>query len=84
MSDRRHIRRQWEADRLDARNVRRQRLARHLHECGVRPMFEAMLDIADGRDLDEVLQDFGRVSVETYHSVDADDFPTIKLKVVVK
>jgi hypothetical protein len=75
-------RRHWEANRLDARNVRRVRLARHLHAAGPRPVLEAMLDLANGRDRDETLQDFGRVSVETYANVGADDFPAIKLKVV--
>jgi hypothetical protein len=79
MSDRRT---RWERDRRDPRNIRRVRLARHLHAAGPRPVLEALLDVADGRDLDETLQDFGRVSVETYRSVDADDFPPLKMKVV--
>ena len=61
--------------RNDPRSARRQRLALHLHECGPRPVLEALLDVAGGRDLDETLEDFARVPVETYRAVGADEFP---------
>ncbi len=71
----------FDRQRLDPRNARRVRLAEHLHRCGSRPVLEAMLDVAAGRDLDETLEDFARVPVEVYAAVGADAFP-IKLKVV--
>jgi hypothetical protein len=64
----------FERDRLDPRNARRQRLVRHLHAAGCRPMLEALLDVAGGRDLDETLEDFARLPVETYKAVGADEF----------
>lgn len=64
-----------ERDRLDPRNARRQRLALHLHNCGPRPCFEALLDVAGGRDLDETLEDFARLDASTYEAVGADEFP---------
>jgi hypothetical protein len=72
----------FDRDRPDPRNIRRQRLARHLHAAGPRPVLEALLDVADGRDLDTTLEDFARLDPETYVAVGADHFPTIKLKVV--
>lgn len=59
----------------DRRNIRRQYLARHLHAAGPRPVLEALLDVENGRDLDEVLADFARVAIDTYRAVGADEFP---------
>jgi hypothetical protein len=62
------------------RNNRRQRLAAHLHAAGARPILEALLDVASGRDLDETLADFGRVAVSTYKMVGADALPIRRLQ----
>jgi hypothetical protein len=69
-------------DRRDARNARRQRLALHLHNCGPRPTLEALLDVAGGRDLDETLEDFARLSATTYEAVGASDLPLNSLRVI--
>jgi hypothetical protein len=63
----------------NARSARRRHLARRLHAAGARPVLEALLDVAGGRDLDETLEDFGRLEPSLYRSVGADDFcpPTI-------
>jgi hypothetical protein len=68
--------------RLDPRNVRRQRLALHLHEAGPRPVLEALLDVANGRDLDVTLEDFARVSASTFHEVGARDLPIQRVSVL--
>jgi hypothetical protein len=65
----------FDRQRIDPRNKRRQRLAAHLHECGSRPVLEALLDVAGGRDLDETLEDFARVPVNIYSALGADEFP---------
>jgi hypothetical protein len=72
----------FDRDRRDPRNVRRQRLSLHLHSCGPRPVLEALLDVAAGRDLDETLEDFARVPVETYRAVGASPLPIQKISVV--
>jgi hypothetical protein len=72
----------FDRDRLDPRNMRRQRLGRHLHAAGPRPVLEALLDVAGGRDLDETLEDFARVPIATYRATGADEFPITKLKVI--
>jgi hypothetical protein len=70
------------ARHLDKRNARRQRLVLHLHECGPRVVFEALLDVANGRDLDVTLEDFARISAETYHEVGAHELPIQRVAVV--
>jgi hypothetical protein len=57
------------------RTSRRQRLVRHLIECGPRPVFEAMLQLEPGPKLDEVLERFCRIQPETYHALGADELP---------
>jgi hypothetical protein len=54
---------------LEARNARRQRLAKHLNAAGARPTLEALLDVENGRDLDETLEDFGRIPIEIYKAL---------------
>ena len=56
----------------NARNSRRQRLVHHLHQCGPRPVLEALIAVESGQDLDLVLQDFARLKPEIYHAVGAD------------
>lgn len=56
------------------RSGRRQRLSAHLHAAGPRPVLEALIAVSVGRNLDEVLEDFARLSAETYHAVGASYF----------
>jgi hypothetical protein len=67
---------------LSTRSSRRQRLARHLHRCGERPMFEALLAVEAGQPLDMVLEDFARLQPEVYEAVGADLLPIDVLTVV--
>jgi hypothetical protein len=55
----------------EARNARRQRQVAHLYEAGPRPVFECLLAVAAGQDLDETLAAFCRIPVEIYHEVGA-------------
>ena len=68
---------------LDAkRSARRQHLLRHLHAAGERPVMEACLELAEGRDFDEVLERFGRISVSVYRALGADRLPIDELIVI--
>ena len=60
-------------------NARRQHLVAHLHAAGARPTLEALLAVARGEDIDDVLEDFGRIPVEIYHAVGADELPITRL-----
>jgi hypothetical protein len=64
------------------RTPRRQRLVKHLIECGARPVLEALLAVDAGQDLDVVLEDFCRLSPETYQSVGADVMPIDEAAVI--
>jgi hypothetical protein len=66
----------------DKRNARRQRLALRLHQSGSRPVLEALLDVARGRDLDETLEDFARLDASTYEAVGASKLPIQKILIV--
>jgi hypothetical protein len=57
------------------RNARRQRLARHLYRCGERPVFEALLAVESGQNLDFVLEDFAQLQPEIYDDIGADVLP---------
>ena len=72
----------FDRDRRDPRNIRRQRLALHLHAAGSRPVLEALLDVAGGRDLDQTLEDFARLDAQTYEAVGASGLPIQKISVV--
>jgi hypothetical protein len=61
------------------RTPRRQRLIKHLVECGERPVMECLLAIADGADLDETLEDFARLKPETVAAIGADVLPIDEL-----
>jgi hypothetical protein len=63
-------------------HVRRQHLAAHLHDCGPRPVLEALIAIDAGTLIDEVLEDFGRLPPSVYRSVGADVLPIHRLVVV--
>jgi hypothetical protein len=57
------------------RQVRRQHQAAHIHAAGPRPVLEALLAVAAGQSLDDVLADFARIPVSTYHALGADELP---------
>lgn len=59
-----------------ARTPRRQHLARHLHAAGPRPVLEALLELEAGRPLDDVLERFGRISIDVYHELGANKLST--------
>ena len=59
---------------MNPRSARRIRLAEHLCRCGPRPTLEALLAVADGQDLDFVLEDFARLQPEIFEAVGADRF----------
>jgi hypothetical protein len=63
--------------------VRRQHLARLLHACGPRPVFEAMKEVAAGRNLDDVLLDYARIGPTVFHAVGTADFPSTARNLVV-
>lgn len=69
-------------DPAGARSPRRQRLAAHLHACGPRPVFEALLELEAGRSLDEVLEGYGRIPARIYHALGADVLPIDVLAVI--
>lgn len=58
----------------DPRSSQRQRLVKHLHAAGERPVLEALLAVEAGQPLDAVLEDFARIPVATYRQVGADQF----------
>jgi hypothetical protein len=53
----------------------RQRQVAHLYAAGPRPVLEALLAVAAGECLDEVLAGFASVSVCTYRMLGADELP---------
>jgi hypothetical protein len=65
-----------------ARNARRQHLAAHLHDCGPRPVLEALIAVDAGTPIDEVLEDFGRLPPALYRAMGADVLPIHRLVVV--
>jgi len=58
----------------DPRLVRRRFLVARLHAAGPRPVLEAFIEVAAGRDLDAVLEDFARVRPSIYRVGGADPF----------
>jgi hypothetical protein len=64
------------------RTPRRQRLVKHLVECGERPVLEALLAVDSGQDLDQVLEDFAKIQPEVYEAVGADALPIDEVTVV--
>ncbi len=61
-------------DRGQARDLRFQRAAAHLHRLGPSPVLEALIEVADGHDLDRVLADFARLDPEVVRDLDGDGF----------
>ena len=60
------------------RSVRRQYLCKRLHASGSRPVLEALLDVENGRPLDDVLEDFARVPSSFYRILGASSFARIR------
>ncbi|MCH7888331.1 MAG: hypothetical protein IIA00_03530 [Proteobacteria bacterium] len=58
-----------------ARNLRLRRAAEHLHTLGPRPVLEALIEVADGHDLDRVLADFARLDPEVVSALGGDRMP---------
>ncbi len=54
-------------------NLHRQRQAEHLHRLGARPVLEALVEVADGRDLN--LDAFARLDPDIVNALGGDDFP---------
>lgn len=71
---------------LDLHNIerspRRQYLARHLTDCGPRPVLEALLAVRRGYQLDAVLEGFGRLPVDLFRALGADALPIDRLCVI--
>src|SRR5262249_56464659 len=60
---------------VSTRSSRRQRLVAHLHACGPRPVFEALLELEAGPALDEGLERYGRIPPHLYPALGADVLP---------
>jgi hypothetical protein len=66
----------WTLEKRDGgRNSRRQHLVQHHHAAGPRPVFEAMLELEAGRDLDQVLERYAEIPASVYHAIGADRLP---------
>jgi len=57
------------------RNDKRQRQVAHLYAAGPRPVLEALLAVAAGQSIDDVLADFSRIPSTTYHLIGASELP---------
>lgn len=57
------------------RTPRRQRLVKHLIECGPRPVLEALLQTEAGTPLDEVLEQYAKLQPELFEMLGADTLP---------
>jgi hypothetical protein len=66
----------------NTRSPPRQHLVRHLHQCGPRPVLEALIAVESGQDLDVVLEDFARLVPEVYAAVGADALPIDDVSVI--
>jgi hypothetical protein len=62
------------SDEPNKRNARRQRLCKHLHAAGPRPVMEALLAVDGGQPLDDVLEDYGRVPSSFFSILGASSF----------
>jgi hypothetical protein len=65
-----------------ARTARRQRLVAHLYAAGPRPVLEAMIEVATGEPLDDVLERYARIPVAAYHEIGANALPPINFFVI--
>jgi hypothetical protein len=64
------------------RTPRRQHLVRHLHRAGARPVLEAMLEVSTGRDLDQVLERYGKIPLEVYRALGASMLPIDAVSII--
>ena len=60
------------------RSVRRQYLCKRLHASGPRPILEALIDVENGKPLDDVLEDFARIPSSFYSILGASSFARIR------
>ena len=56
------------------RNARRQRLCKHLHRAGPRPVLEALIAVDSGQPLDDVLEDYARIPSSFFSILRASSF----------
>jgi hypothetical protein len=66
-------------DESNKRNARRQRLCKHLHAAGPRPVMEALLAVDGGQPLDHVLEDYGRIPSSFFSILRASSFARLFL-----
>ena len=59
----------------EARSEERQQRIAYLYACGSRVVMEAMLEVSDGKSLDEVLTRYCEIPVSTYRIIGADVLP---------
>jgi hypothetical protein len=59
----------------NSRRAERQHQVAHLYAAGPRPVLEALLAVARGQCLDDVLADFARIPVSIYRMIGADELP---------
>ncbi len=60
----------------------RERLAEHLHRLGSRPCLEALIEVADGADLDGVLTRYSRLDPDIVKALRGDRFPPLPIYAV--
>jgi hypothetical protein len=60
------------------RTARRQRLCKHLHAAGPRPVLEALLAVDSGQPLDDVLEAYVRIPSSFFHILGASSFARIR------
>ena len=63
------------------RDLRYQRAAAHLHRLGPRPVLEALIEVANGHDLDRVLADFARLDPEVVRTLSGNSWPAAVVEV---
>ena len=65
-------------DYCNKRNARRQRLSRHLHTAGPRPVLEALIAVESGQPLDDVLEGYARIPSSFFSILGASSFARIR------
>jgi hypothetical protein len=58
--------------------ARRQALCRHLAECGPRPVYELLLDVSAGVDIDVALEQYARIPASVFHRLGASEFGGVR------
>lgn len=64
------------------RTSRRQRLVKHLMECGPRPVLEALIQTEAGTPLDTVLASYAKLQPELFEMLGADELPFEQVGVI--